>query len=160
MIHPLAENRHDLFGPGPHPAELGHIQRIEPCHREIRGTGAFEHLVEPMGVGEEIGIDQPAFIELNKELIKKRYIAAGAQFQMQIRAITACRPAGIDRNDLRPPCLTRRQHALIKNRMAPGEVRSDQNDRIRPFQILVSPGHRIRAKGAFVPSNGGGHAQS
>ncbi len=57
-------------------------------------------------------------------------------------------------------CLARRGQPLIEDRMAPGEVRSDQHDEIGEFEILVGAGHGVGAEGPLVAGDGGRHAQA
>ena len=66
---------------------------------------------------------------------------AGRDGEMEVGALGGGGPARIDDDDGGAARLPRRQQALEQHRMAPGEVRSDQDDEVGLFEVLiVEPG--------------------
>ncbi len=97
---------------------------------------------------------------MGEEARKKRHIAIGRDGQVQIGGFGAIGAPGIDHHDPQiGPGFPGRENALIENRVAPGEIGSDQYDQIGQFEILIGPRNGVGSKGALVPGNRGCHAK-
>ena len=79
---------------------------------------------------------------------------------MQVGDVRRCGATRIDKNDLQSgPLLLSRRDALIKDRVAPGEIGADQDDEVGELEILVASGHGVGPEGALVSGDGRRHAQ-
>ena len=79
-------------------------------------------------------------------------VRAGGEGQMQVGQITGRGTAGVDDDHLhRGPGGFGGGNALVKHRMAPGEVRSGQHHQIGQFQVLIQPRHSIRPERSLMP---------
>ncbi len=69
--------------------------------------------------------------------------------------------ARIDRHELhRRARGLGRQHALEQDRVAPGEIGADQNQKIGRFQVFIGVRHRVRAEGPDMTGDRRGHAEA
>ena len=50
--------------------------------------------------------------------------------------------------------------ALVEDRVAPGEVGADEDHEVGLLEVLVGAGHGVRAEGAAVAGDRGGHAEA
>ena len=160
LVDALAEDGDDLPGTNPHVAERGHIFGVKAGCAQIVGLGALHCGIEPVGVLQEVLIDSATHHDLGQQMIEQRHIAADGQREMQIGAVAACRAAWVDHDDLGAALGFRGKHALVQDRVAPGEVGAHQHHQIRLVEIFIGARHRICAKRAFMASNGGGHAKA
>lgn len=64
--------------------------------------------------------------------------------------------AGVDDDDLGVPLIT--SEALVKDGVGDGEVRPDEDNDIRFFEVGVGVGWGIEAEGLLISDDGGGHA--
>jgi hypothetical protein len=79
---------------------------------------------------------------------------------MEIGVLRGRGAAGIDDHDFRAAPALVFDHALKQHRVAPGGVRSNQDDKIGMVEVFVAAGDGIGAEGAYVPGDRGGHAQA
>ena len=121
------------------------------CKGRLRAGGEF---------ADEGAVDRVGFRQMRQQSVEQHRIAAGAQRQMQIRALAGRGPARVDDDDAAIGILRFcRQHARMQDRMAPGGVGADQHQQIGLFQIFIATGNRVAAEGALVADHAGGHAQ-
>jgi hypothetical protein len=78
---------------------------------------------------------------------------------MQIGILARLGAARIDHDQFRPPRGAHGLHALIDDRVAPGGVRSDQNEQVGLVEIVIARGHDILAEGAQMAGDRARHAQ-
>ena len=86
-------------------------------------------------------------------------VAAGADGEVEIGLAAGLGAARIDHHQPGAARSARRHDALIDDRMAPGGVRADQDEKVGVIEILVAAGHHVLAEGAAVTGDGRGHAQ-
>jgi len=98
--------------------------------------------------------------QMLKQAIEQSHIGAGPDGQMQVCGLSRRRAARVYDDYFRAPFLARDHEALEQNRMAPGEVRSDEDDEIGELEILVAPRNRVSAEGPHMAGDGRGHAQA
>ncbi len=79
---------------------------------------------------------------------------------MHLCPVARCCAARVDNDQFGAAALPGCKDALIQDRVAPCEVRADQNDQVRLFQIVIGAGHGVGAKGPLMPCDGRGHAQT
>ena len=100
------------------------------------------------------------FRDLGQQVIEQRNIAAGIYSKVQISLITTGRAPGINHNDLCATLGARVDQALVQNRVAPRQVRSNKNNQISVIKVIICARNRVCSKGAFVARNRRGHAQA
>jgi len=118
-------------------------------------------VLEPIGMrGDISAIERVVVGEPRQQAAEKRNIAIGPHGKVHVGNVGGHGSARIDEHDLhvRAPLLCCGD-ALVKNGMAPGEVRADEDDQIGKLEVLVGAGHSVGAEGAPVSGNGGGHAE-
>ena len=161
LVHALTENGHDLFRPDPEIEECLQIAIGQACDRRIAGLGSRNRVIRATDISVDIGaVQKPAPVNFRQQGIEQRHVAARPQSKVQIRAIAACRATGINDHQFGATGFPRGQNALVQNRMTPSEVRTGQNNQIGVFKVLIGAGHRVGAKGAFVPCHGRRHTQT
>ena len=97
----------------------------------------------------------------HQQQVEQHAVRPAGQRQMQVGQIAGRGAARVDHHHFQPRAggLGGGQ-ALIKDRMAPGEVRSDQYHQIGTFKILIKTRNGIRAEGPAVSRHRRRHAKS
>ena len=129
---------------------------------KVAGSRCGERRLEARRVRVDIGaVERAVCREPCEQAVEQPAIAVSTNREVKVRNVRRHGAARIDDDDAHVrPSLLRRREALVEDRMAPGEVGADEHNEIRQFQILVSSRHRVRAEGALVARDGGGHAQA
>ena len=96
---------------------------------------------------------------VREQAVHQHDVRSGPKRQVKIGLLRGFRPPRIDHDQPRPAGCARRHDALIDDRMAPGGVRTDEQDQIGLVQIVVAGGHHVLAERALVGGHGARHAQ-
>ena len=165
LVHPLREHGDDALRPGEQRVEALKLRR-----REAGGTGDIgeadrlgrrQGRVEAAGMtGDEAEVGGAGRPEMRQQAIEQRHVRSGSQREVEVGARRRRRPARIDDDDARAAPFLCRDEPLEEHRVAPGEVRADEDDEIGLFEVGVGAGHHIGAKGAAVAGDGRGHAEA
>ena len=100
-----------------------------------------------------------AFGNLREQPAEQSRVGAGRDRQEQIGFLCRRRAARINHDDARAAIVAVRHDALEQHGMAPGRVRTDENDQIGAVEILVGAGHGVGAESAPMARDRRGHAE-
>ena len=109
---------------------------------------------------DESQIERVFAAQIMQQAVEQISVRSRRNRQMQIGKVTSGGMARINHHHphLRT-CLFRRNQALVKHRMRPGIVGTDDDHQIGGLDVLITHRHRIRTECALVRSHCGGHAQ-
>jgi hypothetical protein len=123
-------------------------------------AGARQRLVETTRmIGDEVAIQSIALGEMHQQAAEQRRVGARPDRQMQVGVFRGHGAARIDRHDRGPARLSIGDDPMMQDGMAPGGVRSDQDDQVRHIEVFVAARHEIAAEGAALARDGRGHAE-
>ena len=159
LVHPLAEDRHDLFVAHPEIAEGLDLGRVQTGRRHIVGIGRAQRVVEAVHPGQEPLVQRAPFVKPHQQPVEQRHVTAGLHGQVHLGGVATGGPARVDDDDAGAAGLLRGQDALVEHRVTPGEVGTDQDDHVGLFEVLIGAGHGVGAEGAAMASHGGRHAE-
>ena len=117
---------------------------------------------KPRRVARDVGrVDCAGGIEMSEKPREERDVAVGGDGEMEVGRLGGRRSPRIDDDDAQAgPLLARGNQALVEHRVAPGEVRSDEDDEVGLLQILVAAGHHVGAESTAVAGDRRRHAQA
>ncbi len=97
--------------------------------------------------------------ERHQQSIEQGNIAVGCNCQMLIGNFAGSSPPRVDDDDFGAALFACCREALIKHRVAPGEVRANQHNEVGLFDVFVVAGHGISAERSLMAGDRGRHAQ-
>ena len=136
-------------------ANLGHFVGCVVAHQGFQG-------VKALGVGGHVSRVQPAFPQHGvQQAVEQCHVSAGLQGQIQVRQAGGVGAARVRHDDL---------HARVgglgvfnapeQNRVRPGRVGADDEQRVRVVHVVIAGRGRVSAQREFVASHRAAHAQA
>ena len=167
LVDALRIDREHLLGHGEEVVEGGDLVSAHAGgagdRRDIGEVGdGFERSVEAGGVfGDEGGVAQAPALQLVEETGEEGDVGARCDGEVEIGDLARRGAARVDVDDAHAgPGFLGGGEALEEDRVAPREVRADEDDEVGLLQILVGLGYGVGAEGALVAGDRGGHAEA
>jgi hypothetical protein len=167
LVDALRERRDGAPGGGEQVEEVRDVARRKSRGRrrggDVRrdGAGAPESFVEAGRVGVHIGaVDGAGVGEMDEEAAEQNRVHAGRDREHKIGVLGGRRAARIDDDDFGAAPASRRHHALVEYRMAPGGVGAHQHDQVGLVEIRIDTWHHVGPETAAMAGDGRRHAQA
>ena len=163
LVEPHRPAAHPLPRVGDHPCGganvgLGDAGDVGDPLRWIVGE-EFGHIAPTLGVlGDEIGVDVPAFDEQVQDPVQQRQVGARFDRQVQVGLLRGFGAPRVDDDQLGAG-LHPVRHPQIQDRMAVGHVGTDHEKQFGAVEVGVGAGRTVGAERLLVPGARAGHAQ-